>query len=47
MLPQTPPEPLNPQGNPRRVGVEIEFAGLLPVQTAELVRRLFGGTLCP
>ncbi|WP_445156969.1 amidoligase family protein [Halomonas sp. E14] len=47
MLPQTPPEPLNPQGNPRRVGVEIEFAGLPPVQTAELVRRLFGGTLCP
>ncbi|MCE8019416.1 amidoligase family protein [Halomonas sp. MCCC 1A11036] len=45
MLPQSPPEPLNAQGRTRRVGVEIEFAGLPPQQTGELVRDLFGGDL--
>ncbi|MFQ3789426.1 amidoligase family protein [Halomonas sp. A29] len=45
MLPQSPPEPLNVQGRTRRVGVEIEFAGLPPQQTGELVRDLFGGEL--
>ncbi|MGR2740546.1 amidoligase family protein [Billgrantia sp. Q4P2] len=45
MLPQSPPEPLNVQGRTRRVGVEIEFAGLPPHQTGELVRDLFGGEL--
>ncbi|MCE8016049.1 amidoligase family protein [Halomonas sp. MCCC 1A17488] len=45
MLPQSPPEPLNVQGRTRRVGAEIEFAGLPPQQTGELVRNLFGGEL--
>ena len=45
MLPQSPPEPLNVQGRIRRVGVEVEFAGLPPQQTGELVRNLFGGEL--
>jgi hypothetical protein len=45
MLPQSPPEPVNVQGGPRRIGVEIEFAGLPPQQTGELVRDLFGGDL--
>jgi hypothetical protein len=45
MLPQSPPEPLNVQGKSRRIGVEIEFAGLPPQQTGELVRDLFGGEL--
>lgn len=45
MLPQSPPEPLNVQGRTRRVGAEIEFAGLPPQQTGELVRDLFGGEL--
>lgn len=47
MLPQSPPEPLNVQGRTRRVGVEIEFAGLPPQQTGELVCDLFGGELQP
>ncbi|WP_111412689.1 amidoligase family protein [Billgrantia lactosivorans] len=45
MLPQSPPEPLNVHGRTRRVGAEIEFAGLPPQQTGELVRNLFGGEL--
>jgi len=43
MTPQSPPEPRNPDGKTRCVGVEIEFAGLPPKETAELVRELFGG----
>ncbi|AMD01463.1 MULTISPECIES: amidoligase family protein [Halomonas] len=45
MLPQSPPTPLSYQGRPRRVGVEIEFAGLPPLGTAELVHSLFGGEI--
>ena len=45
MLPQSPPEPLNVHGRTRRIGVEIEFAGLPPQQTGELIRDLFGGKL--
>ncbi len=45
MTPLPPPEPRNPDGEIRRVGVEIEFAGLPPRDTAELVRDLFGGEL--
>lgn len=50
MTPLPPPVPRNPDGETRRVGVEIEFAGLPPRDTAELVCRLFGGevvTLSP
>lgn len=43
MTPLPPPEPRNPDGEIRRVGVEIEFAGLPPRDTADLVRELFGG----
>ncbi|QTF93792.1 amidoligase family protein [Halomonas sp. BM-2019] len=45
MTPLPPPETHNPDGALRRVGVEIEFAGLPPRDTAELVRGLFGGEL--
>ncbi|WNK19453.1 amidoligase family protein [Halomonas piscis] len=42
---QAPPAPRNAQGRMRRVGVEIEFAGLPPRDTALVVRELFGGEL--
>lgn len=45
MTPLPPPEPHNSAGKIRRVGVEIEFAGLPPRDTAELVRDLFGGEI--
>lgn len=40
-----PPQALGPSGAPRRVGVEIEFAGLTARDAAALVCRLFGGTI--
>lgn len=43
MTPIPPPEPLNHEGKTRSVGVELEFAGMPPHETAELVRELFGG----
>ncbi|MEQ6916803.1 amidoligase family protein [Halomonas aquatica] len=45
MTPQPPPEPRNAKGETRHIGVEIEFAGLPPRKTAELVQELFGGQL--
>jgi hypothetical protein len=42
---QAPPNRLNSHGNIRQVGVEIEFAGLPPRDTAMIVRELFGGEL--
>lgn len=42
-----PPEPLTERGDKRRVGVEIEFAGVEIDQAAELVRRQFGGRIRP
>ncbi|WP_447555550.1 amidoligase family protein [Vreelandella sp. EE22] len=42
---QAPPNRLNRHGQTRCVGVEIEFAGLPPHETAQLVRDLFGGEL--
>ncbi|MGM0701360.1 MAG: amidoligase family protein [Pseudomonadota bacterium] len=45
MSPQSPPEARNFEGESRNVGVEIEFAGLPPWETAELVRGCFGGTI--
>ncbi|GAA0583831.1 amidoligase family protein [Halomonas salifodinae] len=47
MEPQAPPHATNPEGRPRRVGVEIEFAGVAPAQAAELVVERFGGTPRP
>jgi len=43
MTPLPPPEPHTPDGEARRVGVEIEFAGLPPQDTAAMVCELFGG----
>lgn len=45
MTAQSPPIERNATDDFRRVGVEIEFAGLLPRTTAELVSNLFGGQL--
>lgn len=39
----TPPRPLTAEGRPRRVGVEIEFAGPTCAEVAGLVAGLFGG----
>jgi len=43
--PLLPPEPDRPDGNRRRVGVEIEFTGLDAYEAAQLVRDLFHGTV--
>ncbi|GAB2795564.1 hypothetical protein GCM10027040_22510 [Halomonas shantousis] len=45
MEPLAPPHSCTSEGEPRRIGVEIEFAGLSPVLAADLVVNLFGGTL--
>lgn len=42
-LPDAPPRPLTPDGSPRRVGVEIEFAAVSPLDAAALVQDRFGG----
>ncbi|MHB0776623.1 amidoligase family protein [Halomonas sp. WWR20] len=47
MVPLAPPQPYTPEGDLRRVGVEIEFAGLSPVLAASLVVDLFGGKVVP
>ena len=41
----TPPIAQNTSGATRSVGVEIEFAGLSPEQTANMVQECFGGNL--
>lgn len=38
-----PPRPLTGAGDPRRVGVEIEFAAVSPLDAAALVQDRFGG----
>lgn len=38
-----PPSPKSAEGKTRRVGVEIEFAGITPANAAQLVCELFGG----
>lgn len=43
MQPQSPPLVHNAEGGTRRVGVEIEFAGIAPHDAAELVFECFGG----
>jgi hypothetical protein len=40
-----PPERLNPDGKPRRVGIEIEFGGIGIAEAAAVVRELYGGTI--
>jgi len=43
--PLRPPCANGPSGQPRRVGVEIEFAGLTVADAAQLVHDLFGGEM--
>lgn len=45
MQPLPPPHPTTAQGRQRRVGVEIEFAGLMPDTAARLVAECFGGNI--
>ena len=42
---QLPSEKVNPQGNIRSVGFEIEFAGLGIQQSAEIIASLYGGDI--
>lgn len=39
------PIKVNSQGNPRKVGFELEFAGISIMNTARIVSSLFGGTI--
>lgn len=43
--PGTPPRPTTDKGEPRRVGVEVEFAAVSAREGARIVRELFGGTI--
>ncbi|WP_163648549.1 amidoligase family protein [Modicisalibacter sp. 'Wilcox'] len=45
MTPAAPPSPCTPDGDFRRVGVEIEFAAIAPQAAAELVQSHFGGQI--
>lgn len=38
-----PPATVNNEGNPRKVGFELEFAGLELSRTAEIIQQAFGG----
>ena len=40
-----PPKRTNDAGEPRRIGVEIEFGGLDLQAAASLVQRVFGGSI--
>jgi hypothetical protein len=42
---ERPPEPLNHEGRPRRVGIEIEFGGIGVADAAAMVQELYGGAL--
>jgi hypothetical protein len=42
---ERPPEPLNYEGRPRRVGIEIEFGGIGIADAAALVQQLYGGAI--
>lgn len=44
-VPLAPPRALGPDGAPRRVGVEIEFAGIDARRAAALAQGLFGGEI--
>lgn len=43
--PATPPQPFTPEGRPRRIGIEIEFANVTGPTAAALVVRHFGGQI--
>ena len=40
-----PPIAKNKDGNPRKVGLELEFAGIEPMQAAEIITSVFGGKI--
>jgi hypothetical protein len=40
-----PPQPERANGQPRHVGVELEFVALEPREAGELTQALYGGTL--
>ena len=40
-----PPVTKNEDGNPRRVGLELEFAGIEPMQAAEIITSVYGGKI--
>jgi Putative amidoligase enzyme len=42
---ERPPEPLNHEGRPRRVGIEIEFGAIGVADAAALVQQLYGGAI--
>ncbi len=42
---ERPPREINYAGEPRRVGVELEFAAVTARDAARLVRKVFGGTM--
>lgn len=42
---QLPPVVSNSEGNPRKVGLEVEFAGLELEEVARIIQELFGGKL--
>ena len=42
---ERPPELLNPERRPRRVGIEIEFGGIGVGDAAAMVQELYGGTI--
>jgi hypothetical protein len=41
----SPPITKNKDGNPRKVGLEIEFAGIEPMQAAKIITSVFGGEI--
>lgn len=41
----SPPRTANAAGQPRKVGVEIEFAGLTAAEAAVIIQRVLGGTI--
>ncbi len=41
----SPPITKNKDGNPRKVGLELEFAGIEPMQAAEIITSVFGGEI--
>lgn len=43
--PAPPPRALTPEGRPRRIGVELEFAAVSAAEGARLVADLFGGRI--
>ncbi|WP_445666217.1 amidoligase family protein [Fodinibius sp. AD559] len=41
----SPPITKNNDGNPRKVGLEIEFAGIEPMEAAKIITSVFGGEI--